>query len=342
MDKIILGIDEAGRGPYAGPLVVGACILKAEKSNSSKETADWINELNDSKKLTAKKREKLYTEIKQKAAASATGWVSAKELDEIGMSEALKLATRRAVEKIQTQKVRFNEIIIDGPVNFLRGTKLEKYVKNLNKADSLIKEVSAASILAKVERDHYMVELSRKYPEYGFDKHVGYGTAKHQQAMENFGLTPEHRRSFKPVAKIAKKFGEDRIQNEKTEVETRRKNENVVKNTTKETGDFGEEQIVKLLEENGHKIIARNYKTKLFEIDIISEKDEKFFFTEVKTRKNTSYGNPGDFIDQRKIEKMKLGAKTFMGLNAPTKDFILSIGTVILEPQPKIDWFELK
>lgn len=374
MDKIILGIDEAGRGPYAGPLVVGACILKTEeselkkktiskieihtpnfsslakseretefeKNNLSKDTADWIDELNDSKKLTAKKREKLYGEIKQKAAASATGWVSAKELDEIGMSEALKLATRRAVQKIQAQKVRFNEIIIDGPVNFLRGTKLEKYVKNLNKADSLIKEVSAASILAKVERDHYMIELSKKYPEYGFDKHVGYGTAKHQQAMENFGLTPEHRRSFKPVAEIAKKFGENRIQDEKTKVEISVKNKNVVKNTTKEIGNFGEDQIVKLLEKNGHKTIARNYKTKLFEIDIISEKDDKFYFTEVKTRKNTLYGNPEDFINQKKLEKMKLGAKAFMKLNAPTKDFALSIGAVVLAPQPKIDWFELK
>ena len=199
MERVILGIDEVGRGPYAGPLVIGACILPLNRKNFS-----WISELNDSKKLSEKKREELYKKIKSEAPASATGWVSSKELDEIGMSEALRLATRRAVEKIREQKAPFSEIVIDGISNFLIDTTLEKYVTTMKKADFFVKEVSAASIVAKVERDNYMKDLAKKYPGYGFENHVGYGTALHQKAMEELGLTPEHRRSFAPVAKIAK------------------------------------------------------------------------------------------------------------------------------------------
>ena len=211
---MILGIDEVGRGPYAGPLAIGACIL-GDWQNS--ENAEWIEKLTDSKKLSAKRREELYVLIKEKALAAATGWVSSAEIDEIGLSEALRLATRRAVEQIQKTKVPFSEIIIDGTMNFLAGTKLEKYVSTLKKGDFLVKEISAASILAKVERDKYMAELDAVYPKYGFGKHVGYGTAAHQKAMEEFGLTPEHRRSFRPVREIAEN-----------------------KTTTKQLGDQGE------------------------------------------------------------------------------------------------------
>lgn len=306
MEKIILGIDEVGRGPYAGPLVIGACILPKNRDENL-----WIEELNDSKKLTEKKREKLYEIIKQNA-TSATGWVTANELDEIGISEALKLATRRAVEKIQATKVPFNEIVIDGISNFLVGTKLEKYVTTMKKADFLIKEVSAASIVAKVERDNYMKELAQKYPEYGFERHVGYGTALHQKAMEEFGLTPEHRRSFGPVGKIAK--------------------------TTKEIGNVGEEKISDFLKQNGHKILERNYKTKFFEIDIVSEKDSTIYFTEVKTRKNRAHGTPAEMIDKKKFEKMEFAAEAYMKAKKKSQKFLLAAGLVEGE---KLEWFSL-
>lgn len=158
---MILGIDEVGRGPYAGPLVIGACILPdAEKIKEEPEKYHWISELTDSKKLTAKRREALYIKIKEGAVATATGWVSANEIDEIGLSESLRLACRRAVKQIQETQMPFSEIIIDGTMNFLGGTPLEKYVSTLPKGDLLIKEISAASILAKVERDRYIVELA--------------------------------------------------------------------------------------------------------------------------------------------------------------------------------------
>lgn len=185
---MILGIDEAGRGPWAGPLVVGAVVL-----------GDVVIEgLTDSKKLSRAKRESLYEIIVARAEAATTGWVGAAELDELGMSQALRLATCRAVEKINSP---YTEIIIDGTVNFLIETGKGRYVKTLPKADLMIPAVSAASIMAKVERDKYMIKQGGEYPQYGFESHVGYGVLKHRQAIELHGITPLHRLSFTPLAK---------------------------------------------------------------------------------------------------------------------------------------------
>ena len=313
---MILGIDEVGRGPYAGPLVIGACIL-GDWQNS--ENTEWIEKLTDSKKLSAKRREELYVLIKEKALAAATGWVSSAEIDEVGLSEALRLATRRAVEQIQKTKVPFSEIIIDGTMNFLAGTKLEKYVSTLKKGDFLVKEISAASILAKVERDNYMAKLDMVYPEYGFGKHVGYGTAAHQKAMEEFGLTPEHRRSFRPVREIA----EDKI-------------------TTKQLGDRGERIVVDYLVESGHEIVARNYKTKLFEVDIVSRKDRALYFTEVKYRGGSDFGAGLDFIDKKKQQKMRLAVEGFMTANPEYADFTPTLAVAAVGKDFKLEeWFEL-
>ena len=313
---MILGIDEVGRGPYAGPLVIGACIL-GDWRNS--ENAEWIKKLTDSKKLSAKRREELYVLIKEKALAAATGWVSSAEIDEIGLSEALRLATRRAVEQIQKTKIPFSEIIIDGTMNFLAGTKLEKYVSTLKKGDFLVKEISAASILAKVERDKYMAELDAVYPKYGFGKHVGYGTAAHQKAMEEFGLTPEHRRSFRPVREIAEN-----------------------KTTTKQLGDQGEQVVVDYLEASSHEIVARNYKTKLFEVDIISRRGRVLYFTEVKYRGGSDFGAGLDFIDQKKQQKMRLAVEGFMTANPEYADFIPTLAVAAVGKDFKLEeWFEL-
>ena len=313
---MILGIDEVGRGPYAGPLVIGACIL-GDWQNS--EDAEWIEKLTDSKKLSAKRREELYVLIKEKALAAATGWVSSAEIDEIGLSEALRLATRRAVEQIQKTKVPFSEIIIDGTMNFLIGTKLEKYVSTLKKGDFLVKEISAASILAKVERDNYMAKLDAVYPEYGFGKHVGYGTAAHQKAMEEFDLTPEHRRSFRPVREIAEN-----------------------KTTTKQLGDQGEQVVVDYLEASSHEIVARNYKTKLFEVDIISRRGRVLYFTEVKYRGGSDFGAGLDFIDQKKQQKMRLAVEGFMTANPEYADFIPTLAVAAVGKDFKLEeWFEL-
>lgn len=330
---MILGIDEVGRGPYAGPLVIGACIL-GDWQNS--ENTEWIKKLTDSKKLSAKRREELYVLIKEKALATATGWVSSTEIDEVGLSEALRLATRRAVEQIQKTKAPFSEIIIDGTMNFLVGTKLEKYVSTLKKGDFLVKEISAASILAKVERDNYMAKLDTVYPEYGFSKHVGYGTAAHQKAMEEFGLTPEHRRSFRPVREIAeniittKQLGDLSKQMIANEI------------TSKQLGDRGEQVVVDYLETSGHEIVARNYKTKLFEVDIISRRGRVLYFTEVKYRRGSDFGAGLDFIDKKKQQKMRLAVEGFMTANPEYADFTPTLAVAAVGKDFKLEeWFEL-
>ncbi len=330
---MILGIDEVGRGPYAGPLAIGACIL-GDWQNS--ENAEWIKKLTDSKKLSAKRREELYVLIKEKALATATGWVSSAEIDEIGLSEALRLATRRAVEQIQKTKVPFSEIIIDGTMNFLAGTKLEKYVSTLKKGDFLVKEISAASILAKVERDKYMAELDAVYPKYGFGKHVGYGTAAHQKAMEEFGLTPEHRRSFRPVREIA--------ENKISTKQLGDRDEQMIANeiTSKQLGDRGEQVVVDYLVTAGHEIVARNYKTKLFEVDIISRRGRVLYFTEVKYRGNNDFGAGLDFIDRKKQEKMHLAVAGFLTTHPEYADFTPILAVAAVGKDFKLEeWFEL-
>jgi len=285
---MILGIDEVGRGPWAGPLVVGACILPAREDQDGKaiEAEKWQEKLTDSKKLSIKQREELYAEIKKHAVYLETGWVSAEEVSRVGLSEALRLATRRAVKKVKTSD--FSEIIIDGTQNFLQGTSLENQVTTLKKADLLIKEVSAAAIFAKVERDHYMYKLVEKYPEYGFEKHVGYGTVAHKAALEKYGVTPEHRTSYRPVAEIMQK------------------------NTT-EIGQKAEKVVAEfLMVKKTHKILARNYKTKYYEIDIVSATKDHVYFTEVKYRKTAVHGSGIEAIDQKKLTKMTLAAELFM------------------------------
>lgn len=179
---MIVGIDEVGRGAWAGPMAVGAVLLGDAV----------IPGLTDSKKLTKKKRELLDIEIRQKAIAIGIGWVSAKQIDTIGLSAALKLASRRALALIHHD---YKEIIIDGTIALIDDPR----VTLLPKADLLIPSVSAASIIAKVARDNYMKHLDDVFPGYMFAGHVGYGTAVHRAAIETLGVTPLHRLSFAPL-----------------------------------------------------------------------------------------------------------------------------------------------
>ena len=283
----ILGIDEVGRGPLAGPLVVGAVILPGSEQ-------PWFAELNDSKKLTAKKRETLSEQILSQS-ATGLGWVPAEELDKVGVSEALKLATRRAVKSVQSLHAPFSQIIIDGKVNFLANTQLAPYVTTVIKADAKFKAVSAASIIAKVARDRYMVDLAPKYPAYGFNQHVGYGTKSHLAAIYEHGLTPEHRKSFEPCKSLSGFTKETKPH----------------KNTTSK-GKQAESLVSNYLISHGHTIIARNHKTYFYEIDIISTKDDKIYFTEVKYRESIIHGSGLDAITPTKLQQMHFAAESYL------------------------------
>jgi ribonuclease HII len=181
----IAGIDEAGRGPLAGPVVAGCCILDPNVK---------ILGLDDSKKLSEKKREELFTEIKEKALAWTVCEISAEVIDEINILEATKKAMRTCVEEI-SKKIRPDLLLIDA-VN-LSGTGVD--VVPIIKGDANSDSIAAASILAKVTRDHIMVEYDKVYPGYGFAKHKGYGTKDHYAAIRESGMTPIHRRSFLKV-----------------------------------------------------------------------------------------------------------------------------------------------
>lgn len=180
---ITVGIDEVGRGCWAGPLVAGAVIFDQVPAG-----------LRDSKQLIKTRREALVPVIYEHALAYGLGWVTSAEIDELGLTAATSLAMRRAVDQLAA--VAYDEIIIDGILNYLPD---EPRARAVIKADATVPAVSAASIIAKVARDNYMVEIAAEYPDYGFEQHVGYGTRLHQERLKSHGISALHRRSFAPV-----------------------------------------------------------------------------------------------------------------------------------------------
>lgn len=184
---MVIGIDEVGRGCWAGPLVAAAVGFEADLT---------VDGLADSKLLSAKKRRALVDIIKNSTNSIGLGWVWPREINTLGLTQSVRLAMQRAVDAINLNN---NQIIIDGSINYLA------HIPNteaITKADGSIQAVSAASVVAKVARDEYMAKIGMKYPEYGFEKHVGYGTKAHIEALETYGVLPIHRINYKPIEAI--------------------------------------------------------------------------------------------------------------------------------------------
>ena len=180
----ICGIDEAGRGPIAGPMVFAGVIFKFQVS-SSKFQETWFKDLTDSKKLTPKKREELFEIIKENSIYHIV-FKSNDEIDEKGLSKCIKECLIEIKKTLKADKYLF-----DGNSSFgIEG------IETIIKGDEKIKEISAASILAKVSRDRFMIDISKKYPEYKFDKHKGYITKEHKKLIEKYGLCEIHRKSY--------------------------------------------------------------------------------------------------------------------------------------------------
>lgn len=274
---MIVGIDEVGRGAWAGPLVVGAVLLGGAQ----------INGLTDSKLLPKKRREELDLEIRRLATGIGLGWVSAQHVDELGLTAALKLASRRALAHIRHE---YKEIIIDGNVSFIDDPR----VTLMKKADLLVPSVSAASIVAKVARDNYMSHLSKIFPGYKFGSHVGYGTAAHRDAVHAYGLTPLHRRSWAPSALFDSTV------------------ESSGGITAKQIGDLAESEAVRHLRSLGHDIVARNWRTRYCEIDIVSLRGDTVYFTEVKYRKTMRHGSGMAAITPKKQRQMTFAAEMYV------------------------------
>lgn len=183
---LLAGVDEAGRGPLAGPVVAAAVILDDMRP---------IAGLNDSKKLSPARREKLFDEIRAKALCCSIAQASVQEIDAINILQATLLAMRRAVEGLRLKPAK---VLVDGN----RLPTLDVLAEAIVKGDATVPAISAASILAKVTRDRWCAELDAQYPQYGFAAHKGYGTAEHLAALQAYGACPEHRKTFAPVALV--------------------------------------------------------------------------------------------------------------------------------------------
>lgn len=184
--ELVCGVDEAGRGPLAGPVYAAAVVLAPHMP---------IDGLADSKKLSPARREELAIEIKARAAAWSVAYASVEEIDALNILQATLLAMRRAVEGLALTP---QQVLIDG----LHCPLLRVPVRAIVRGDSSVPAISAASILAKTERDHVMLELHERYPCYGFDRHKGYPTASHIAALQAHGVSSVHRRSFAPVRNL--------------------------------------------------------------------------------------------------------------------------------------------
>lgn len=188
---LVAGVDEAGRGPLAGPVVAAAVILDDHKP---------IKGLADSKKLTALRREKLFDEIRAKALCCSVALATVEEIDRLNILQATMLAMQRAVKGLRLKPAK---VLVDGN----RLPVLDVVAEAIVSGDALVQAISAASILAKVTRDRMLDELHAQHPLYGFDRHKGYGTAQHLAALREFGPLPDHRRSFAPVARAMQEHG---------------------------------------------------------------------------------------------------------------------------------------
>ena len=191
--NVIAGTDEAGRGPLVGPVVCACVVLPNDYNN---------DEINDSKKLTEKKREKLYDIIMKDALAVGVSIISAKEIDEINILEASRKGMIESYKEAN-KKIKIDVLLTDA----MKIDTLDIPVEKIIKGDAKSISIAAASIIAKVTRDRLLFELDKKYPEYGFKDHKGYNTKKHLEAIEKYGIFDEYRKTYGPVKKIIEKQG---------------------------------------------------------------------------------------------------------------------------------------
>lgn len=272
---MIVGIDEVGRGCWAGPVCVAAAVLDPKRP---------VAGLADSKTLSAPRRAQLNDAIVARTASLGIGWASARYIDTHGIVGALRKAAADAIGQIAAP---YDEIIVDGTINLLD----DRAVTLLKKADTLIPAVSAASIVAKVARDRYMQQLDSRFPGYGLAAHVGYGTAAHRRALDVLGPSLVHRMSFAPMKDTA--VAAARL-------------------TYHSSGALAETRAAKWLETEGYRLVDRNWKTRWCEIDIIAEKAGVITFFEVKYRKTAAAGAGLAYITPAKMQRMRFAAELWL------------------------------
>ena len=302
--EIIAGVDEAGRGPLAGPVVASAVILG--ECN--------IDGLGDSKKLSAKKRDLLYDVIIEQAVSVGIGIVDEKEIDRTNILIATHKAMQIALGRLKQKPT----------LALIDGYKLPNQViknKGVIKGDTKVQQIMAASIIAKVTRDRIMVEYDIIFPEYGFAKHKGYGTKQHIEALIENRASPIHRKTFKPVSANLPTIS--------------------WLQANKKVGKVGEQLAACKLMADGHIIITMNENCAPHgEIDIISEKDGILIFTEVKTFAKEQLSSPELKIDMSKLKKLENSIYSYITKNNINKDIRLDGISVVLGKKQIIKKFE--
>ena len=301
--RVIAGIDEAGRGALAGPVVAAAVVLPLDLPEEK------VGLIDDSKKLTIAQRENAFAEIRNLANSYGVGIVSAERIDELGIVPATKLAMRDALRAVRW---RVDFLLIDAVTNIGIATPS----KSIIRGDSKSLSIAAASIMAKVTRDRIMAdELESENPGYGFAQHKGYGTAGHLSSLEKLGASPVHRRTFKPVAQV--------IADRSWAILGSTSASNIASrggmNLPNGLGSNAEEAAVDHLRELGYRIIDRNYKTRYGEVDVIAKFGSEWVFVEVKARSSTEFGTPVEALTPAKLHRIENAALGYLASEVGSK-----------------------
>jgi ribonuclease HII len=316
--RAIAGLDEVGRGSWAGPVVACATILPLDSATLLQELAG----IRDSKRLAASRRAEFYDRICGIGAASAVGVASAAQVDHLGIVAATRLAMSRALERLPLPP---DYLLVDGFPLAYRGLPHE----GIPGGDDQCVSIAAASIVAKVVRDGMMVGLSQVYPGYGFGQHKGYGTLRHREALDRKGPCPIHRLSYAPMRLLS---SDAQVQR------TRRSPEQ----TTVQVGRRGEQLAAAHLEELGWVICEMNYRCAAGEMDIVALDGDCLAFVEVRTRRARSHGLPVESITSAKKKKLIEVAATYLQEhNSLPVDWRIDVVSILMSSRGKVQQMEL-
>ncbi|MDP6779766.1 MAG: ribonuclease HII [Candidatus Latescibacteria bacterium] len=338
--KLIAGVDEAGRGPLAGPVVAAAVVLP--------EGPD-LPGVNDSKALSSDRREALFESIQERAEACAVGQASVEEIDQLNILQATLLAMRRALQRLG---LRPDRVLVDG-THLPESPYAELAVVD---GDATSLSIAAASILAKVTRDRQMIEYDAQYPEYGFARHKGYGSSEHIAALREHGPCPIHRRSFATVSELATGFSDDyemfaegidrarglgelraigesiakaRSALDPREVEALRERYWIRQAALGRPGRRGEQIAANHLRKAGYEILCRNFRAVGGEIDLIAKRRDVLALVEVKTATSSRFAPPEDWVTPDKQRQVIRVAEAYLHRN-PLQDVTPRFDVVVI------------
>ncbi len=294
----VAGLDEVGRGTLAGPVAAGAVILPKKPRRKLFKT------VRDSKQMSAIQREEAYALITKNARSCAVGWADASEIDRYGIVPSVRLAMRRALGRLSEPP---EHLLIDAIA--LPSANLPQ--TSIVRGDSKSLSIAAASVIAKVERDRFMIALAESYPGYGFESHKGYGAERHLEAIRELGPSPAHRMSFRPVAYAKSKLN--------------RVHPSV-------SGEWAESFAARDLIDRGMEILARNYGTRFGEVDLIARDGETIAFIEVRSRRSRSFGSPAETISSAKARRITLTCYEYLKSHRLTNaDWRIDVAEVQLD-----------